>query len=463
MATIAELFAALDAAVTALRTQLLVPAPPPVVPPVVPVPPVVLGPLVVMPAAKTLAVGATFQLTATNGGAIAWNSNDHFCASVSATGLVTAVKAGLCLIHAVRGAEDAYCVLTVVASTAPPPVLPPVVSPPVVPPVIPIISRPRTAPPAPGGGGGGGSWDPVALYANKPATGGAWTTWNAKAGTVTNTYTGDTGSDLTLPNLAAPQGAGSLTTITRTSPVSPDDNGTPFAGNEVAGFSLNRENITDAGAPLAGLSIFRQVQPKGSGGGGGYGPSCSSPNPPTAGGGTYQEAFYGYEYKIELNDADITGAGFSATNYRFPDAGSQKNGYMYGVGTVWGTLMWLEMNYDGAFTAPFGNPSIEVVNQAGDTTVVFYPNITTTKIEPGVTYKVEAYYKLATSLAANDGIVRVWINGVLNIDVTNARTRGSEDNQRMEGLHLNSQFGGQVNVLTTNSVYKLQGLYSCFR
>lgn len=65
--------------------------------------------------AKTLVVGATYQLTATPSTAatVTWRSGDGRIATVSANGLVTAVAAGSAQIIATANGVDAVCIITV--------------------------------------------------------------------------------------------------------------------------------------------------------------------------------------------------------------------------------------------------------------------------------------------------------------------------------------------------------------
>jgi hypothetical protein len=49
----------------------------------------------------------------------------------------------------------------------------------------------------------------------------------------------------------------------------------------------------------------------------------------------------------------------------------------------------------------------------------FYPNVTTTLINPGEWRRIEFYYKWETSPGADDGIIRWWVDGVLNGNYTN--------------------------------------------
>lgn len=53
---------------------------------------------------------------------------------------------------------------------------------------------------------------------------------------------------------------------------------------------------------------------------------------------------------------------------------------------------------------------------------IWYPNVTTTPINPGEWHRVEVYYRWETTPGVSgDGIIRFWVDGVLNGDYTNVR------------------------------------------
>jgi hypothetical protein len=84
------------------------------------------------------------------------------------------------------------------------------------------------------------------------------------------------------------------------------------------------------------------------------------------------------------------GAGQVYTNL-YNSAGGQGAPYRVGVNTEW---------------APYGQ-------------MVWMPNATTTPINPGEWHKIEVYYRWETSPGSSgDGIIRWWVDGVLNGDYT---------------------------------------------
>jgi len=52
---------------------------------------------------------------------------------------------------------------------------------------------------------------------------------------------------------------------------------------------------------------------------------------------------------------------------------------------------------------------------------IWMPNVTTTLVNAGEWYRIEFYYKWASSTTAPDGVIRWWVNGVLNGDYRDVR------------------------------------------
>lgn len=273
----------------------------------------------------------------------------------------------------------------------------------------------------------------------------------------------DSGADVTYADNAAPTGGTpNGTAITRTGPVSPDDDGSAFIANEVASYHCNRPGVTDSGSPFYPDKIFQQLNAKGSGGGGAYGaqPGSFIPADPTP--STYKEMFVGLWYRIPLDSSEITGSGFSNTPVNFPQAGTFKVGY---IRMQDGALHWLEMNYDGSHTlAPFGDGGPAVISQDSGT-VARYPGSpgVLSEFKPSASwYQVEYYLKAATTPGGTDGVVKVWINTVLNIQATNVTTGSIY----VENWHGNGQYGGggsadrpggsDASLISCNAIRKIQ-------
>jgi uncharacterized protein YjdB len=86
------------------------------------------------------------------------------------------------------------------------------------------------------------------------------------------------------------------------------------------------------------------------------------------------------------------GAGQVYTNL-YNSASGQGAPYRVGVNTEW---------------APYGQR-------------IWMPNATTTPINPGEWHKIEVYYRWETTSGAANGIIRFWVDGVLNGDYTNVQ------------------------------------------
>ena len=64
---------------------------------------------------------------------------------------------------------------------------------------------------------------------------------------------------------------------------------------------------------------------------------------------------------------------------------------------------------------------------------VWYPNVTTTWVTPGTWYRVEFYYRWETVPGSSgDGIIRWWVNGVLNGNYTNVHYPNAAGFQQFE-------------------------------
>jgi hypothetical protein len=86
------------------------------------------------------------------------------------------------------------------------------------------------------------------------------------------------------------------------------------------------------------------------------------------------------------------GNGQVYTNFYHPSADGSVQGppYRIGANTEW---------------APYGQQ-------------IWYPNVTTTWINPGEWHRIEFYYRWPPAGAAGNGIIRWWVDGVLNGDYT---------------------------------------------
>jgi hypothetical protein len=91
-------------------------------------------------------------------------------------------------------------------------------------------------------------------------------------------------------------------------------------------------------------------------------------------------------------------------------------------------------------------------------TIAYDPNITQTAIRPGEWHKYEMYMKYATDSAAYNGILRVWVDGVLNIDVRNICSFGLPRGQ-VSAIMMCAMQGGQGTPKTENAYYWYDHVY----
>lgn len=131
-----------------------------------------------------------------------------------------------------------------------------------------------------------------------------------------------------------------------------------------------------------------------------------------------------------------------SSNYAPPPSNGQKLWYVAttsGAGGLSG-VMWLEFfGVPGAVRAD-ERPHVAIINQSVVDPVAYAPNITFTELAPGRWYRYDMYFKLPASPTSNDGVIKVWVDGVLNISRSNVAvfygTRG------FDTLHQNMQWGG---------------------
>jgi hypothetical protein len=91
------------------------------------------------------------------------------------------------------------------------------------------------------------------------------------------------------------------------------------------------------------------------------------------------------------------------------------------------SAMWYEMYGSGS-----GPLDLYVVNQSGSSPSGFHENVNQITFTRGEWHKVEIYQKQGSS---NNGIVRVWVDGVLAINRSDIDTRGTPfDNVTISGI-----------------------------
>ncbi len=213
-----------------------------------------------------------------------------------------------------------------------------------------------------------------------------------------------------------------------TFPVGIDNSGGPQQGAPLSGFT------TDPTDPFSPSGVWFAYTPVGSpGAGSGPGPNDliydlpGISGPPTD---YFHTLYVGGFFKIDA----LSGSG---EPYRWPDSNGHKVYFVteeqhdmtptYGGGSA--GFMWLEIAGTGA------SGTVVLVNQCDVTSSWLAPNVTTTTIKPGEWHRYEMLFSSASDENVNDGVIKVWVDGVLNIDLSNVPTRGK----------LHSHFGSVVN------------------
>lgn len=177
-----------------------------------------------------------------------------------------------------------------------------------------------------------------------------------------------------------------------------------------------------------------------------------------------------YEYPVGMLDGGQDNLGPGRADYYFPSSqqpteayvglwvklsnpyqpdssGVQKYMYLHDNNGIFFSALWFEIYGPDA-----GSYRVSLVNQFhGCTDVRIDPNVTQTAIQPGEWHKYEAYVKLATTPVTNDGVVKVWVDGVLNIDRSDLCTLGQVTN-KLESVRLSGMWGG-VGTTKTETDY----------
>lgn len=125
-------------------------------------------------------------------------------------------------------------------------------------------------------------------------------------------------------------------------------------------------------------------------------------------------------------------------------SGVQKIMYLHDNNGINFSALWLEIY--GA-TAPFG---ASLVNQfVGCPSIRIDPNVNQTPISPGEWHRYELYLKLASTSSSSDGVLQVWVDGVLNVSRTDVCTLGSNAH-KVESVRLSGMWGGAGDAKTEN-------------
>ena len=192
----------------------------------------------------------------------------------------------------------------------------------------------------------------------------------------------------------------------------------------------NSRLVTLSGLPFSSPGALQYLFPIGmTGGGGGTGPGRADYYYPS--GQQPTETYVGLWIKL-------------GSPFQPHSSGVQKFLYLTdNNGAVWSAL-WFEL-YGGQ--TPM---RVSLVNQfTGCPSIRIDPNATTTPINPGEWHRYEIYFKLASTGTANDGVVKVWVDGVLNVSASNVCSLG-RDRARLERVALSGIWGGVGETKTEN-------------
>lgn len=162
--------------------------------------------------------------------------------------------------------------------------------------------------------------------------------------------------------------------------------------------SKNADISTDTAAPLSPLNLLRMI----------FTPDMQRDTEPGVHWytiGNAKEIYTGWWMKLSPNWS-CSPAGCGKVTFLFTDGGGQVYTGVYHPDTGNGPPYRIAANTEWA---PYGQK-------------IWYPNVTTTPINPGEWHRIEFYYKWETTPGASgDGIIRFWVDGVLNGNHTTVR------------------------------------------
>lgn len=154
--------------------------------------------------------------------------------------------------------------------------------------------------------------------------------------------------------------------------------------------------VLDTDAPLSPLNILRMVFTTDMGRD--QEPSVHWKSLPRV-----KEIYTGYWLKVSPNWS-CSGAGCGKVSFLFAETGGQVYTNLYQAEGSSGPPFRIGVNTEWA---PYGQH-------------IWYPNVTTTVVQPGSWHRLEFYYRWETTPGSSgDGIIRWWVDGVLNGDHRN--------------------------------------------
>ncbi|HET9708229.1 MAG TPA: Ig-like domain-containing protein [Gemmatimonadales bacterium] len=386
----------------------------------------------VTPSSDTGNVGDAAQFTATlqdsngnliTGSSVTWTSTNTAVVTVSATGYTTAVGPGAASIVATSQGKSGRAQITVNGSSGPGPVASVTVSP---------ASTSILV-------GATQAFSAVLKDANGTVVTGP-VTWSSSAPTIagislSGVVTGLlAGTSTITATSGGVSGTASVTVNVLPPPPSWPNEPSGLAvlsdqpWNTLGSWVLNDNTaghtslVTLGGLPFSPSGALQDLSPIGmTGGGDAIGPGRADFYIPAAQQPT--EIYVGMWVKL-------------SNPYQPHSSGVQKILYLHDNNGVNFSALWLEIYGTGS---PF---RASLVNQFyGCPSIRLDPNVTQTPIGPGEWHRYEMYVKMASTGSSSDGVVKVWVDGVLNVNRTDLCTQGS-NTYKMESVRLSGMWGG---------------------
>lgn len=129
--------------------------------------------------------------------------------------------------------------------------------------------------------------------------------------------------------------------------------------------------------------------------------------------------------------------------------------YFAGTNVSGGTAIDLQAFGDGSAGS---NLQLDFVTQflAGESTTRRGPNITTTYISRGDWHTAELYMKYSTDASTADGLVKVWLDGILQSDYSNVRNDGGTG---WRNIGLDPNWGGAGDTKTADDYFTIDDVH----
>lgn len=201
--------------------------------------------------------------------------------------------------------------------------------------------------------------------------------------------------------------------------------------------------ITDATAPVSPSNVLLQRLAAGDRHGGGQFDFY-----PNSGGGGVSDIFIAHAFKVLPGFEGLS----NSTNKLFFCINNEAKGFvaLYGLPNSNKVLYWNNQN-SGLLD------NSHVAGSWGDTpgTRWFTPNVGNGTISLGVWYKLEFYWKKSSGISSRDGIMRMWLNGVLISNYENLNSGSSNCSQ----YTLTQTWDGTVGPFANDHVYYHDHLY----